>query len=429
MLKKASSLSENILLPRIPDDKIHSINSQQISNILLPNVPNSLKHNFSSQPFSEDNDNSSFKNNIYHKIEHLSHDDLLLILQNYSLSTKGTTSTLLHRILNFLDILIKDEQQYQYFLKTLDSLLLSNKKPNSDLSNDQRQFSNDQNIGIFENSSTEKDQTISESPYFFSSPLFQKDIENEENYCLIHYPSPSCIYQPVLNISPYMSLPLKLLANQNSEYHFQINCDSFNENQYLIFQIYTEDERNLEYIQKIELECDMSYIILENNCFYFSFSNFIQSSDCNSLSFLPDSDCEPIMSSNSNNKVVHFTIKSFITNKLILSDIKYYILLRWMSIASVSDIVKLIIEEKECAPFQESFKFQYCHNEKFAEWTNNILNPARSINCNHRDCFDLKEFLIYALQTNNWTCPFCSIPIVPDDLRIDWDYFIFANNM
>ena len=51
-----------------------------------------------------------------------------------------------------------------------------------------------------------------------------------------------------------------------------------------------------------------------------------------------------------------------------------------------------------------------------------LVHPARSVKCQHPECFDLTGFLAYAYQYNNWICPICHKPLSIADLAIDVDY-------
>lgn len=53
-----------------------------------------------------------------------------------------------------------------------------------------------------------------------------------------------------------------------------------------------------------------------------------------------------------------------------------------------------------------------------------ITTPARSIKCEHNECFDLTAFLSFAYRNNAWNCPICSCKMLPEDLRVDPTYLL-----
>lgn len=51
-----------------------------------------------------------------------------------------------------------------------------------------------------------------------------------------------------------------------------------------------------------------------------------------------------------------------------------------------------------------------------------ITCPGRGVNCQHPQCFDIREYLL-AQVDGNWVCPICNMPITFDDLRFDTFFF------
>ena len=51
-----------------------------------------------------------------------------------------------------------------------------------------------------------------------------------------------------------------------------------------------------------------------------------------------------------------------------------------------------------------------------------IDKPGRGVNCTHSQCFDLKNFIVRAMEMNVWDCPVCGRPISFEELRYDRDY-------
>lgn len=49
--------------------------------------------------------------------------------------------------------------------------------------------------------------------------------------------------------------------------------------------------------------------------------------------------------------------------------------------------------------------------------------PARSVNCNHIQCFDAHNFILINEKKPTWTCPTCNNPCFYDDVQID-SYFL-----
>lgn len=52
-----------------------------------------------------------------------------------------------------------------------------------------------------------------------------------------------------------------------------------------------------------------------------------------------------------------------------------------------------------------------------------IQIPARSINCNHFECFDLMSFILLQQQATTWRCPICNETITYENLAVD-DYMV-----
>lgn len=52
-----------------------------------------------------------------------------------------------------------------------------------------------------------------------------------------------------------------------------------------------------------------------------------------------------------------------------------------------------------------------------------IQIPARSIYCNHFECFDLTSFLLLQQQATTWRCPICNETITYENLAVD-DYMV-----
>lgn len=48
-----------------------------------------------------------------------------------------------------------------------------------------------------------------------------------------------------------------------------------------------------------------------------------------------------------------------------------------------------------------------------------IVDPVRSIHCDHIECFDASSFLQLQLQATSWTCPICNRPLDYESLAID----------
>ncbi|KAH7719713.1 MIZ zinc finger family protein [Aphelenchoides avenae] len=46
-----------------------------------------------------------------------------------------------------------------------------------------------------------------------------------------------------------------------------------------------------------------------------------------------------------------------------------------------------------------------------------IVHPARGVNCNHMECFDLSAYLGSQISKPFWECPVCSKPLPAAELR------------
>lgn len=56
-----------------------------------------------------------------------------------------------------------------------------------------------------------------------------------------------------------------------------------------------------------------------------------------------------------------------------------------------------------------------------------MVNPCRGINCQHSQCFDLKNYISKSSESGLWQCPVCGNPLPLTDLRVDREYFLHAN--
>ncbi|KAH0796035.1 MIZ zinc finger family protein [Histomonas meleagridis] len=58
--------------------------------------------------------------------------------------------------------------------------------------------------------------------------------------------------------------------------------------------------------------------------------------------------------------------------------------------------------------------------------------PARGVNCNHANCFDLLPYLTQAQALTSWICPICGCPLPYTDLRVgerpEFQYDVISNN-
>lgn len=91
---------------------------------------------------------------------------------------------------------------------------------------------------------------------------------------------------------------------------------------------------------------------------------------------------------------------------------------RWMNLKSIDDILKSI---KKFDPSLHSLvESNQNYDYKLCPFSRKIMNhPARGVNCNHKECFDLTYYLSDSLHTNKWKCPFCNNLVLAEDLRID----------
>ena len=51
-----------------------------------------------------------------------------------------------------------------------------------------------------------------------------------------------------------------------------------------------------------------------------------------------------------------------------------------------------------------------------------ITCPGRGFDCNHADCFDLREFILLQMD-DNWKCPICGNQLTFESLRFDASFF------
>lgn len=48
-----------------------------------------------------------------------------------------------------------------------------------------------------------------------------------------------------------------------------------------------------------------------------------------------------------------------------------------------------------------------------------LIDPVRSVHCNHVDCFDVSSFLQLQLQATSWSCPICNKALLYEELALD----------
>lgn len=84
----------------------------------------------------------------------------------------------------------------------------------------------------------------------------------------------------------------------------------------------------------------------------------------------------------------------------------YVLLLRVVKFVSVSQIVQSIKNKSYPKDFMDE-----THAEIFSPRPAAILKyPGRSYNCEHSQCFNLKQFIKLAMIMNRWQCPICGAP-------------------
>ena len=96
------------------------------------------------------------------------------------------------------------------------------------------------------------------------------------------------------------------------------------------------------------------------------------------------------------------------------------IVIRWMKRVSVERLVQMVVNQKgglvdvPGAPVNG-----------ICPLTMKVIStPARSLACAHNECFDLTGYLARAFKTNDWMCPICHKPVSPEEIRIDFQYFL-----
>lgn len=93
-------------------------------------------------------------------------------------------------------------------------------------------------------------------------------------------------------------------------------------------------------------------------------------------------------------------------------------------IVDLNDIVRDIIINKPSAPFIENETESISLICPLSQVP--ITCPGRGALCRHRQCFDLKEFII-TQTTDVWLCPICRGPVDLQTLRFDPLFFSNAN--
>ena len=89
----------------------------------------------------------------------------------------------------------------------------------------------------------------------------------------------------------------------------------------------------------------------------------------------------------------------------------------------LSQAIKIIVEQREPAPYPKIqdtlIVSQTCPISRKP-----IIIPARGKDCTHRNCFDLRQFLLL-IGDKPFSCPFCHLEITQEDLRFDPYFYSF----
>ena len=94
---------------------------------------------------------------------------------------------------------------------------------------------------------------------------------------------------------------------------------------------------------------------------------------------------------------------------------------------SLNDAINEILMNRPPLPFFESFDNKDEGVSYICPFSYTpITCPGRSVNCKHRQCFDLKEYISLQIH-EEWKCPICGMSIKYDDLRYDPFFFVTRN--
>eukprot|EP01080_Neovahlkampfia_damariscottae_P003077 gene3077-5247_t len=92
------------------------------------------------------------------------------------------------------------------------------------------------------------------------------------------------------------------------------------------------------------------------------------------------------------------------------------------SIESLDTIKKLVF--KESLEQMEEDDDIICNQEEIVTLKDNVTlirieTPVKTTSCKHKQCFDLKSYLIFSHQSKVWNCPVCNKPCTVENLIID----------
>ena len=95
-------------------------------------------------------------------------------------------------------------------------------------------------------------------------------------------------------------------------------------------------------------------------------------------------------------------------------------MVRWLKKKPISVVANEILQRPNAPPL----KIEQPVTNGFCPLTRKVMiTPARGVQCQHLECFDLTGFLCHSIKLNKWICPICKKPLNPEDLRIDPGYF------
>ena len=93
----------------------------------------------------------------------------------------------------------------------------------------------------------------------------------------------------------------------------------------------------------------------------------------------------------------------------------------------LTDAINIVVNEREPAPFPKSQSTNLDFSKTCPISRKPIIIPCRGKSCYHRNCFDLKQFLLL-IGEQPFQCPFCQSQITQEDLRFDPYFFSYDFN-
>lgn len=300
----------------------------------------------------------------------LSIGQLREFLREYSLPTGGNKHALVDRLVIFLETFGPSQQNlYLQFSLKLKKFL-----------------SVETNIDSDSHLSSESEESGQQQ---ISSDLMER----------IYSTSPSCLFQPIKNKDNeiYLTSPLApvIIHPSNPVVQLDFTLPAASINIVPILQFCPVDNQSL-FIKKLTFQLCGTIITLRDNILWCDLTEY-QNQD------------------------------GIIEIKAINPSVPVVVLIRWMEKVSIQQLSQTIIKDRGPAP-EISINPINPPNQICPLTRKLILRPARGVNCNHPECFDLTGFLCYSIKKHIWQCPICHIDLQAEDLRIDPIFFKVAKS-